>query len=128
VLAHQIASGALSFCYLSGKTPHDIMYQFGILQRLRRLSKIQEQIIRKIQVGVRPASHSRGSFCHPHAVVLKRQDNLLHVNPRSFLKAHANKVHSRLHLNMPFACCLPFCKWYDCFCTLFIPGQLINLA
>ncbi|XP_039532830.1 transmembrane protein 70, mitochondrial [Pimephales promelas] len=77
------------------------MYQFGILQRLRRLSKIQEQIIRKIQVGVRPASHSRGSFCHPHAVVLKRQDNLLHVNPRSLLKDHANKVQ-------------PYCavRWY----------------
>lgn len=74
------------------------MYQIGILHGLRRLSKNQEQIIRKIQVGVRPVSHSNGSFCHTHAVVLKGQDNLLHVNRRSFLKAHAKKVHSRLRL------------------------------
>ncbi|XP_067218783.1 transmembrane protein 70, mitochondrial [Chanodichthys erythropterus] len=68
------------------------MYQIGILHGLRRLSKNQEQIIRKIQVGVRPASLSNGNICHTHAVVLKGQDNLLHVNRRSFLKAHAKKV------------------------------------
>lgn len=86
----------------SGKNPHDKMYQIGILHGLRRLSKTQEQIIRKIQVGVRPVSHSSGNFCHTHAVVLKGQDSLLHVNRRSFLKAHAKKVRSGLRLNMPF--------------------------
>ncbi|XP_077085729.1 transmembrane protein 70, mitochondrial [Siphateles boraxobius] len=77
------------------------MYQIGILHGLRRVSKNQEQIIRKIQVGVRPVSHSSGSFCHTHAVVLKGQDNLLHVNRRSFLKSHAKKVQ-------------PYCgvRWY----------------
>ncbi|XP_067309125.1 transmembrane protein 70, mitochondrial [Pseudorasbora parva] len=68
------------------------MYQIGILHGLRRLVKNQEQIIRKIQIGVRPTSHSNGNIRHTHAVVLKGQDNLLHVNRRSFLKAHAKKV------------------------------------
>ncbi|XP_002660878.1 transmembrane protein 70, mitochondrial [Danio rerio] len=78
------------------------MYQVGILHGLRRLSKIQQQIIRNVQIGVRPASLSDGNVCSSRVALLTRQDDLLHVMRRSFLKAHANKVQS---------CCAV--RWYN---------------
>ncbi|XP_016399431.1 transmembrane protein 70, mitochondrial isoform X2 [Sinocyclocheilus rhinocerous] len=77
------------------------MYQIGILQGFRRLSKNQQQIIRNLQVAVRPILHSNGNICHTHAAVLRRQDHLLHEMRRSFLKARAKKVQ-------------PYCavRWY----------------
>ncbi|XP_026142477.1 transmembrane protein 70, mitochondrial [Carassius auratus] len=63
------------------------MYQIGILQGFWRLSKNQQQIIRNLRVAVRPILHS-----DTQAVLLTRQDHLLHEIRRSFLKAHAKKV------------------------------------
>ncbi len=86
----------------SGKTPHDKMYQLGILHGFRRLSKTQQQIIRNLQVAVRPTLHNNGNICHTHALLLRRQEHLLHEIRRSFLKVHAKKVPNRRLPNMPF--------------------------
>ncbi len=86
----------------SGKTPHDKMYQLGILQGFRRLSKTQQQLIRNLQVAVRPTLHNNGNICHTHALLLRRQEHLLHEIRRSFLKVHAKKVPNRRLPNMPF--------------------------
>ncbi|XP_043111028.1 transmembrane protein 70, mitochondrial [Puntigrus tetrazona] len=68
------------------------MYQFGILQGFRCLSKNQQQIIRHIQIAVRPTLHNNGNI---------RQGHLLREIRRSFLNVHAKKV-------------LPCCavRWY----------------
>ncbi|XP_016338324.1 transmembrane protein 70, mitochondrial-like [Sinocyclocheilus anshuiensis] len=68
------------------------MYQLGILQGFRRLSKTQQQIIRNLQVAVRPTLHNNGNICHTRALLVRRQEHLLHENRRSFLKVHAKKV------------------------------------
>ncbi|KAI2667621.1 Protein irg-7 [Labeo rohita] len=54
------------------------MYQIGILQGFRCLSKNQQKIVRNLQVAVRPTLHSYGNICNTHAVFLRRQDHLLH--------------------------------------------------
>lgn len=83
-----------------GKTPHEKMYQLGILRGFRRLSKNQQQIIRNLQVAVRPTFYNNGNICQTQALLLRRQENLLIENRRSFLKVHAKKVPSRRLPNM----------------------------
>ncbi len=86
----------------SEKTPHDKMYQFGILQGFRRLSKTQQPLIRNLQVAVRPTLHNNGNICHSRALFLRRQEHLLHETRRSFLKIHAKKVTNRRLPDVPF--------------------------
>ncbi|TRY99658.1 hypothetical protein DNTS_027984 [Danionella cerebrum] len=67
------------------------MNQIVCLLRPRPLSKIQQQIIGNLQVVVCPAFYSSGNVYKSHAVTLPKQDQLIHVMRRSFLKALANK-------------------------------------
>ncbi|XP_073705821.1 transmembrane protein 70, mitochondrial [Garra rufa] len=90
------------------------MYQIGILQGFRCLSKNQQQIVRNLKVAVRPTLHNNGNICNTHAVFLRRQDHLLHEIRRSFLKANAKKVQ-------------PYCsvRWYKPLAVQPEDGELI---